>query len=214
MRPIGRLPYYYFLLLEAREKPRKVRLEDCRIITSFYCAQDAPEPAQIGRLPYYYFLLLDRARGHQYDDWKTAVLLLPSTLETTQTRVYGLEDCRIITSFYFGNHPDPRVGIGRLPYYYFLLLLSIDIQRRVDWKTAVLLLPSTGSVFQKWSNQIGRLPYYYFLLLSRFFISERKDWKTAVLLLPSTKLIDKACEDKIGRLPYYYFLLLRPCWTR
>ena len=34
----------------------------------------------------------------------------------------GLEDCRIITSFYLVK-PDQNVQvIGRLPYYYFLLL--------------------------------------------------------------------------------------------
>ena len=56
---IGRLPYYYFLLLAVRVTISPVRLEDCRIITSFYS-------------PMYTAIL-------QYD-WKTAVLLLPSTI--------------------------------------------------------------------------------------------------------------------------------------
>ena len=34
--PIGRLPYYYFLLLIVRVSRKYFRLEDCRIITSFY----------------------------------------------------------------------------------------------------------------------------------------------------------------------------------
>ena len=33
---IGRLPYYYFLLLNATGAFVSTRLEDCRIITSFY----------------------------------------------------------------------------------------------------------------------------------------------------------------------------------
>ena len=33
-----------------------------------------------------------------------------------------MEDCRIITSFYFGNESRFEALIGRLPYYYFLLL--------------------------------------------------------------------------------------------
>ena len=135
---------------------------------------------------------------------KTAVLLLPSTMYFSSEADVRLEDCRITTSFYCEIGVTTVFSIGRLPYYYFLLL-SMRLLRAVgDWKTAVLLLPSTSTD-----------PVQY-------------DWKTAVLLLPSTELVTprpKRLEDcriitsfysegnlfrgeLIGRLPYYYFLLL------
>ena len=36
--------------------------------------------------------------------------------------MHRLEDCRIITSFYYNMLRMPINEIGRLPYYYFLLL--------------------------------------------------------------------------------------------
>ena len=107
-------------------------------------------------------------------DWKTAVLLLPSTSLAVSYAVLGLEDCRIITSFYSLQISHSVRKIGRLPYYYFLLLLQ---------KSGVETL-------------IGRLPYYYFLLLRPVSIHASDDWKTAVLLLPST--FRAACEVIVG----------------
>ena len=161
---IGRLPYYYFLLLGpcmrlgkgdwktavlllpstmAATVSSAPRLEDCRIITSFYSGRWLSWFYRIGRLPYYYFLLLMRWLTSLKQDWKTAVLLLPSTDHSSWGVVLGLEDCRIITSFYFPFDAVPLDEIGRLPYYYFLLLVVIRFAFIADWKTAVLLLPST-----------------------------------------------------------------------
>ena len=141
---IGRLPYLYFLLLGTKwlsgkrdwktavfilpftanvKALQRLRLEDCRIYTSFYFVLSILASVQIGRLPYYYFLLLGRARREYEDDWKTAVLLLPSTYAVCAVRLLGLEDCRITTSFYSEPCSLHRKRIGRLPYYYFLLLL-------------------------------------------------------------------------------------------
>ena len=144
---------------------RPCRLEDCRIITSFYLTLLAMSYHGIGRLPYYYFLLL-RQNGRRFlKDWKTAVLLLPFTKEGKASEARRLEDCRIITSFYFFLH-----AYGETE----------------DWKTAVLLLPFTSErravaesgledcriitsfyllAFDTSFGMIGRLPYYYFLLL-------------------------------------------------
>ena len=140
----------------------------------------------IGRLPYLYFLLLKKWHQSDIADWKTAVLLLPSTPRRCRSSDGRLEDCRITTSFYFRNPDGTVVVIGRLPYYYFLLLSSNDEQGQNDWKTAVLLLPSTQEALdtlllrledcrittsfysrnvENKPKQIGRLPYYYFLLL-------------------------------------------------
>ena len=56
---IGRLPYYYFLLLLPPISEYAKRLEDCRIITSFYYWEQGMPIVGIGRLPYYYFLLIE-----------------------------------------------------------------------------------------------------------------------------------------------------------
>ena len=143
LQAIGRLPYYYFLLLKpsrrlgtadwntavfilpsTRHCPRQVRsgLEDCRTTTSFYCVPIMIEPDQIGRLPYYYFLLLFVRFGKKVTDWKTAVLLLPFTERISYGGSFRLEDCRITTSFYCRCQRNGYPWIGRLPYYYFLLL--------------------------------------------------------------------------------------------
>ena len=97
-------------------------LEDCRIYTSSYPWTVGQSAEQIGRLPYYYFLLLSRHVPSGILDWKTAVLLLPSTPDQRPHVELRLEDCRIITSFYCSRTRKRRVSIGRLPYYYFLLL--------------------------------------------------------------------------------------------
>ena len=61
------------------ETPAYTLLEYCRITTSVYLQLSRQTFYKIGRLPYYYFLLLKT-----YDiSWSA-----------------GLEDCRIITSFY------------------------------------------------------------------------------------------------------------------
>ena len=141
------------------------RLEYCRIYTSFYSSLSKAGAFQIGILPYLYFLLLINASESRYSDWNTAVLLLPFTHSCSSFSLpqigrlpyyyflllwkrrnntpKGLEDCRIITSFYSKPLWPGWKRIGRLPYYYFLLLLSYNIAIVRDWKTAVLLLPST-----------------------------------------------------------------------
>ena len=76
-------------------------------------------------------------------DWKTAVFILPFTLCSATATEVGLEDCRIITSFYLSVSTWSGPTIGRLPYYYFLLLGNCSGCSGHDWKTAVLLLPFT-----------------------------------------------------------------------
>ena len=143
------------------------RLEDCRIITSFYWGYRAClhgeigilpyyytsfysdwvrySVMKIGILPYYYFLLLPWHSQEWMFDWKTAVLLLPSTRAEQVHRIPWLEDCRITTSFYSTGTRESAAWIGRLLYYYFLLLWDGSKSATRDWKTAVLLLPSTNT---------------------------------------------------------------------
>ena len=139
---------------------------------------------KIGILPYYYFLLLKPQRHHDVGDWTTAVLLLPFTTTTEVACNTRLEDCCIYTSFYLGTHGGTWIGIGRLPYYYFLLLILEGHDGLGDWKTAVLLLPFYFVRKLADVTKIGRLPYYYFLFTR--VSPHHVDWKTAVLLLPST----------------------------
>ena len=159
------------------------RLEYCRIYTSFYFTRSA-EPAeidwktavfilpfarrrdfdgivQIGILPYLYFLLLLGAMGPERVDWNTAVFILPFTGNRVTFVAFRLEDCRIYTSFYLPTLEELQ-AIGRLPYYYFLLLLRLTDVSAKDWKIAVLLLPSTAA-------------------------PASADWNTAVFILSSTK---------------------------
>ena len=163
---------------------------------------------QIGRLPYYYFLLLERTVEWLNVDWKTAVLLLPSTEAVISMASSRLEDCRIITSFYYARTGEDSSRIGRLPYYYFLLLRKEKRLKLVDWKTAVLLLPFTSSFTRTAKPKIGRLPYYYFLLLGA-------EERATVTGLEDCRIITSfyfgeasSGRVRIGRLPYYYFLLL------
>ena len=140
-------------------------------------------------------------------DWNTAVLLLPSTriaheygvhrigilpyyyfllLKFSSTGSWAwLEDCRIITPFYFQKIHGHYHRIGRLPYYHFLLLELHEDIVVLDWKTAVLLLPFTRRGRLTTWTLIGRLPYY-FLLLLRGASGSGEDWKTAVFILPFT----------------------------
>lgn len=97
------------------------------------------------------------------------------------------EDCRITTSFYFIRRGEGCRPIGILPYYYFLLLEADKAGIKQDWKTAVLLLPSTYLKQRDFLKKIGILPYYYTSFYS--------DWVRYSVM-------------KIGILPYYYFLLL------
>ena len=121
---IGILPYYYFLLLGH---------QSCLIASDW-----------IGRLPYLYFLLPLQRATLRSADWKTAVLLLPSTGVTFIFTNARLEYCRIYTSFYSEVVTPELPQIGRLPYLYFLLLLSYSADGLKDWKTAVFILPSTS----------------------------------------------------------------------
>ena len=163
---IGRLPYLYFLLLPIEDAPTDFRLEDCRIITSFYSISRCHTSLLIGRLPYYYFLLLHGSSSHLCADWKTAVFILPFTKRLENMRWKGLEHCRIYTSSCSAFSPPAEL---------------------FDWKTAVLLLPFTAFV-PDWltcrleycritisfyyrppfsgCSLIGILPYYYLLLLN------------------------------------------------
>ena len=97
-------------------------MEDCRIITPFYFQKIHGHYHRIGRLPYYYFLLLELHEDIVVLDWKTAVLLLPSTYCNWGKIGVRLEDCRIYTSFYSDWVRYSVMKIGILPYYYFLLL--------------------------------------------------------------------------------------------
>ena len=143
-----------------------LKLEDCRIYTSFYSWRNLYPQTGIGILPYLYFLLLKDLRICVGRDWNTAVFILPPTQRFRHQRSYL---------------------IGRLPYYYFLLLSKSVPRHLSDWKTAVLLLPFTAFV-PDWltcrleycritisfyyrppfsgCSLIGILPYYYLLLLN------------------------------------------------
>ena len=113
---IGILPYYYFLLLSVPSN-------------------------RIGRLPYLSFLLLRRFATLGTSDWKTAVFILPFTLQNGSRFLKGLEDCRITTSFYFE---------------------SKHLTAKLDWKTAVFILPSTPScvrVVLDWKTAVFILPF-------------------------------------------------------
>ena len=111
---IGRLPYLYFLLLPIEDAPTDFRLEDCRIITSFYSMAVRATSVQIGILPYLYFLLLKDLRICVGRDWNTAVFILPPTQRFRHQRSYL---------------------IGRLPYYYFLLLkgMTMETRKRLEY---------------------------------------------------------------------------------
>ena len=150
---IGRLPYLYFLLLPIEDAPTDFRLEDCRIITSFYSISRCHTSLLIGRLPYYYFLLLHGSSSHLCADWNTAVFILPFTKRLENMRWKGLEHCRIYTSSYSAFSPPAEL---------------------FDRKTAVLLLPFTSNGKASSTGRIGRLPYYYFLLLKGMTMETRK----------------------------------------
>ena len=115
-----------------------------------------------------------------------------------------LEYCRITNSFYSVGFWVSNITIGRLPYYYFLLLSLTTLVHHSDWKTAVLLLPFYAVSVGIIGAGIGRLPYLYFLLLDAVRHDIAYDWKTAVLLLPSTKSGKKRrLEDcRITTLPF------------
>ena len=228
LKQIGILPYLYFLLLKRNVRHCLIDwktavfilpsthtgctwirygLEDCRIYTSFYLFAGRFVCGLIGRLPYLYFLLLVNDIPTDVIDWKTAVFILPSTTTDQYKRKWGLEDCRIYTSFYCNRRKLEGHEIGRLPYLYFLLLLAAMHGINGDWKTAVFILPSTAvgrnagitgledcriytSFYYYFAgfgiHQIGRLPYLYFLLLVALRKCFDTDWKTAVFILPST----------------------------
>ena len=76
--------------------------------------------------------------------------------------------------------------IGRLPYYYFLLLTATGQDEETDWKSAVFILPFTTGITTEDINRIGILPYLYSLLLTDMKRKTTIDWKTAVFILPST----------------------------
>ena len=172
-------------------------MEDCRITTSFY---------------------YDELHRFYLRDWKTAVLLLPSTVGRPRQFRGRLEDCRIITSFYFHPSGTCTVVIGRLPYLYFLLLRACWKCTLFDWKTAVFILPFTLPTLRPntarledcriytsfYSHcpmhgrvEIGRLPYLYFLLLATYPRPSEQDWKTAVFILPFTVKRLVACSARL-----------------
>ena len=141
-----------------------------------------------------------------------------------------MEDCRIITSFYFCAVPPVREKIGILPYLYFLLLLQVVPRLRNRLEDCRIYTSFYSYRSYEIVRRIGRLPYLYFLLLRqyrnmresrledcRIYTSfyfpcaksrGRTDWKTAVFILPSTSKILPRVRLGIGRLPYLYFLLL------
>lgn len=98
-------------------------------------------------------------------DWKTAVLLLPSTY--LKQRDF-LKKIGILPYYYTSFYSDwvrySVMKIGILPYYYFLLLKPQRHHDVGDWTTAVLLLPFTTTTE----------------------VACTLDWKTAVFILPST----------------------------
>ena len=162
---IGRLPYYYFLLLLRGASGSGEDWNTAVLLLPFYAVsvgiigagigilpyycflllqrQIENMPDEIGRLPYLYFLLLESWAYRAVLDWKTAVFNFLLLADVHGINRLGLEDCRIITSFYLRDAGAPVLTIGRLPYYYFLLLWRPVKLHPVDWKTAVLLLPST-----------------------------------------------------------------------
>ena len=85
--------------------------------------------------------------------------------------------------------------IGRLPYYYFLLLSRAEDRARKDWNTAVFILPSICAARNLAASRFGRLPYYYFLLLPTPQMFGLYDWNTAVLLLPSALRLSSMRHD-------------------
>ena len=163
---IGRLPYLCFLLLTHVRGVRGIRLEDCRIYTSFYWSWSASSSARIGRLPYLYFLLLVGSWVSRNRDWNTAVFILPSISCCPSSLIpwigrlpyFILSSTQIMDTLLTDT-------IGRLPYYYFLLLAGCWLYRwngledcRIitsfysrtggfsnirNWKTAVFILPFT-----------------------------------------------------------------------
>ena len=208
---IGRLPYLYFLLLPIEDAPTDFRLEDCRIITSFYSISRCHTSLLIGRLPYYYFLLLHGSSSHLCADWKTAVFILPFTRVHLSTK---------------------RDGIGILPYLYFLLLLEKLLSADRDWKTAVFILPFTKRLENMRWKGLEHCRIYTSSCSAFSPPAELFDWKTAVLLLPFTAFVPdwltcrlEYCRitisfyyrppfsgcSLIGILPYYYLLLLNFC---
>ena len=86
----------------------------------------------IGRLPYYYFLLLIAQRVAKPLDWKTAVLLLPFTLLTVNMNGGRLEDCRIITSFYYRK-------LKTASYQRFLLFVVVEKSQQTRLFVRLLL---------------------------------------------------------------------------
>ena len=122
IRWIGILPYYYFLLLRSHYLTSRGDWKTAVFILPSTEKQTMLFQSEIGRLPYYYFLLLMKPPSYTARDWKTAVLLLPSTPGAPSRFIKGLEDCRIITSFYSYSADGFKQEIGRLPYYYFPLL--------------------------------------------------------------------------------------------
>ena len=147
-------------------------------------------------------------------DWKTAVFILPSTWRLRSSTQRWLEDCRITTSFYCWQHGRWDWKIGRLPYYYFLLLLSIGYRRFRGLEDCRIYTSFYWKHAMPIFTWIGRLPYLYFLLLWGVWIRWDWDWNTAVFILPSTLNLTKVSPCLIGRLPYLYFLLLDCSWIR
>ena len=141
---IGRLPYLYFLLLII---PVCVILTDWKTAVFILPSTQTDHermPIGIGILPCLYFLLLLVSKGNVPDDWKTAVFILLLLQIVAYTLEIGLEDCRITTSFYYCLGWLRATWIGILPYLYFLLLCFRRNVARIDWNTAVLLLPFTA----------------------------------------------------------------------
>ena len=162
----------------------------------------------IGRLPYLHFLLLELERIKLGTDWKTAVFIFPFTSGFLSEQESRLEYCRVYTSFYFMlsliSHPlDWKIAV----FYTFFYSDYGHAFDRYDWKTAVLLLPSTRWLLALSLERIGRLPYYYFLLLpnGRFFQHQKLE---DCRIYTSFYSAPAQLGFWIGRLPYLYFLLL------
>ena len=90
------------------------------------------EKSTIGRLPYYYFLLLVMNIPMEAFDWKTAVLLLPSTDIVFVAHSNRLEDCRIITSFYYRK-------LKTASYQRFLLFVVVEKSQQTRFFVRLLL---------------------------------------------------------------------------
>ena len=152
---IGRLPYLYFLLLgRAEGRDRIGILPYCYFLLLLVFSR---RDTQIGRLPYLYFLLLLEKPLSADRDWNTAVFILPFTKRLENMRWKGLEHCRIYTSSYSAFSPPAELfdrktavlllpftsngkasstgRIGRLPYYYFLLLkgMTMETRKRLEY---------------------------------------------------------------------------------